>query len=281
MTAAWKTSEALHLCARAGCGQPVHGRNRARFCSVGCGAQGRLPRRLVARAICARPGCDNEVPTAGRKYCTPACYVASKVMQHGVCEVCGGPRPRNNRRACSRACEEAWRAARRKVAPAGTTHRMGGGKAGEWLTDANLARAQELWDEGLSAARVAKEIGSDCSKGAIVGMSSRHGWSPHPSTNSQPRQSRAQRPKPVALPALASVVAAKVPSGSRPPVVIPPPPSVPERRAGGCQWIIGNPKQRGWHFCGEARKPGKPYCPDHCGLAYVKRGQSVDVGASV
>lgn len=37
-----------------------------------------------------------------------------------------------------------------------------------------------------------------------------------------------------------------------------------------CQWPIGDPRGKGFHFCDEPRNAGYPYCLDHCRVAYQK-----------
>ncbi|MBU6321543.1 MAG: GcrA cell cycle regulator [Patescibacteria group bacterium] len=46
-----------------------------------------------------------------------------------------------------------------------------------------------------------------------------------------------------------------------------------------CQWPIGEPGNIGFHFCSAPVVPGKPYCADHTGLAFVKvRDRREDAG---
>jgi GcrA cell cycle regulator len=40
-----------------------------------------------------------------------------------------------------------------------------------------------------------------------------------------------------------------------------------------CRWPIGHPGDNDFRFCGAQRIPGRPYCLDHCALAY--RGKVV------
>lgn len=42
------------------------------------------------------------------------------------------------------------------------------------------------------------------------------------------------------------------------------------RRGPSCCWPIGDPGMPGFHFCGAHPVPGKPYCAEHCAVAYVK-----------
>jgi GcrA cell cycle regulator len=36
-----------------------------------------------------------------------------------------------------------------------------------------------------------------------------------------------------------------------------------------CRWPIGNPREKGFMFCGSEAVPGKPYCLEHCRICYV------------
>jgi len=36
-----------------------------------------------------------------------------------------------------------------------------------------------------------------------------------------------------------------------------------------CQWPIGDPQEKDFHFCGTKPLDGKPYCENHCNIAYV------------
>ena len=35
-----------------------------------------------------------------------------------------------------------------------------------------------------------------------------------------------------------------------------------------CKWPIGDPGEEGFHFCSSRAKPGRPYCVEHCRVAY-------------
>ena len=41
-----------------------------------------------------------------------------------------------------------------------------------------------------------------------------------------------------------------------------------------CSWPMGDPKQPGFHFCGEPAEIGKPYCAHHCHVAYHKKSEA-------
>ena len=36
-----------------------------------------------------------------------------------------------------------------------------------------------------------------------------------------------------------------------------------------CQWPIGDPQEKEFHFCEAITVAGKPYCKSHCDVAYI------------
>ena len=36
-----------------------------------------------------------------------------------------------------------------------------------------------------------------------------------------------------------------------------------------CQWPIGDPQEKDFHFCKSNTVTGKPYCEYHCSIAYI------------
>ena len=36
-----------------------------------------------------------------------------------------------------------------------------------------------------------------------------------------------------------------------------------------CRWPIGDPRDAGFHFCGERQASGRPYCAHHWAMAFV------------
>lgn len=36
-----------------------------------------------------------------------------------------------------------------------------------------------------------------------------------------------------------------------------------------CQWPFGDPQEKSFYFCGLKPVYGKPYCEEHCKIAYV------------
>jgi GcrA cell cycle regulator len=41
-----------------------------------------------------------------------------------------------------------------------------------------------------------------------------------------------------------------------------------------CSWPVGDPKQPGFHFCGDMAEAGRPYCAHHCGIAYHRKSEA-------
>ena len=37
----------------------------------------------------------------------------------------------------------------------------------------------------------------------------------------------------------------------------------------GCEWPIGHPDEQNFHFCDKKKFNDKPYCLEHCAVAYV------------
>ncbi|MED5573985.1 MAG: GcrA family cell cycle regulator [Pseudomonadota bacterium] len=41
-----------------------------------------------------------------------------------------------------------------------------------------------------------------------------------------------------------------------------------------CQWPIGNPREPSFHFCGKTAAPDRPYCEEHCAMAYRRKSDN-------
>jgi hypothetical protein len=127
---------------------------------------------------------------------------------------------------------------------------------GEWATDANVALARRLWDEGLSARLIGLAVG--CTKGAIVGFAHRAGL--------QPRSS------PIVHRVVVPRVRRAAPPASSPaaaPVFVP--------RPRQCQFIEGD-DPRTWRMCNAATEGG-PWCAQHRAVVFTpaprRRGEEV------
>ena len=173
----------------------------------------------------------------------------------------------------------------------------------DW-TDQTISTLRILWSEGHSTAEIGRRM--DTTKNAIVGKAHRLQLPARPSPIRVASPDRAERtpgvkPSPSALVSLLpaapdaprpltapSQVVEAAPTALPPPVPTPtpePPPVRPvspvtARRASTCQWPIGEPGKAGFHLCGDEPAPSKPYCPSHCGRAYVRPRIAADAFAA-
>jgi GcrA cell cycle regulator len=114
----------------------------------------------------------------------------------------------------------------------------------DW-TEQRVAELQQLWREGLSTAEIGKRLG--ITKNAVVGKAHRMGLSSRPS----PILKREPAPAP-------QIVTLGVHS---------------------CRWPIGEPGKPGFRFCTSRAVMGKPYCGEHCAMAYARPKQQEEHAA--
>ena len=137
--------------------------------------------------------------------------------------------------------------------------------------DDNVARLKELWDQGLPTAQIGKLL--DFTKNAVVGKAHRIGLERRPSpirrTAAKPDRKKARSP---IMPILnfesknAEVIETpSIPQNFHPSVknIFS---SITKR---GCEWPVGHPEEVEFHFCNEERFEDKPYCINHCAVAYI------------
>jgi len=155
----------------------------------------------------------------------------------------------------------------------------------EW-TNERIDELRRLWGQGQTASRIAELLGG-ITRNAVIGKAHRLGLRGRPSPirreEGQQPISRPARTAPAA--AIAEQLTREVPP---PPVVeapasLPPlPAEAPPVTAGkitrgsnrACSWPVGDPKQPGFHFCGEEAIPGRPYCASHCSQAYQRKSDA-------
>ena len=134
----------------------------------------------------------------------------------------------------------------------------------------NVLRLKDLWDQGLPTAQIGKLLGF--TKNAVVGKAHRIGLERRPSpirrTAVKPDRKKARSPM---MPKLNfenqnNELAIKNNNTTFQPVIKNPFVTNIKR---GCEWPKGHPDEAGFHFCGEERFSDKPYCLDHCAVAYV------------
>jgi len=108
----------------------------------------------------------------------------------------------------------------------------------EWTEEA-IATLKSLWSEGRSARDIGERLGG-VSRNAVIGKAHRLGLS----KQSKPREEAAT-----------DHVAAK---------------HLTEKM---CRWPIGHPGDPDFSFCGKGRLAGRPYCGEHCAVAYRGRAE--------
>ena len=136
--------------------------------------------------------------------------------------------------------------------------------------DNNVAKLRDLWDQGLPTAQIGKLLGF--TKNAVVGKAHRIGLERRPSpirrTAVKPDRKKARSP---VMPKLNFESTKEQEIVSKEPAVFQPVvknifTAAPKR---GCEWPEGHPDEADIRFCGKDRFEDKPYCLDHCAVAYV------------
>ena len=135
----------------------------------------------------------------------------------------------------------------------------------------NVARLRELWDQGLPTAQIGKLLGF--TKNAVVGKAHRIGLERRPSpirrTAVKPDRKKARSP---IIPKLnfesnsEEIKEAPKQQDKFQPVVKN---LITNNTKRGCEWPEGHPDESDFKFCGKERFEDKPYCLDHCAIAYV------------
>lgn len=121
-------------------------------------------------------------------------------------------------------------------------------------TDDRVEKLRELWDKGLSASQIAKELAEGVTRNAVIGKAHRMGLASRPSPVKTDPAKKAQK--------LAERNAAPKKSTVKGRV------SILELSERICKWPIGHPGEENFHFCGKPSQPTFPYCADHCREAY-------------
>ena len=137
--------------------------------------------------------------------------------------------------------------------------------------DENVAKLKDLWDQGLPTAQIGKLL--NFTKNAVVGKAHRIGLERRPSpirrTAVKPDRKKARSP---VMPILKFENSTEV-SKEYSPQINSLNPSVKNvfsaNNKRGCEWPEGHPDESGFHFCNKERFEEKPYCIDHCAVAYV------------
>jgi GcrA cell cycle regulator len=145
-------------------------------------------------------------------------------------------------------------------------------------TDDRVAVLKNLWQEGLSASQIAKQLGG-VTRNAVIGKVHRLGLAGRATPSRPPKRTpRLQRPRTVA-----SIAPRQRPVQPSVPAVAAPQ-LEPLRRDDGavttvltlndrvCRWPIGDPTDKDFAFCGRPSCSG-PYCTEHARVAFQPQTQ--------
>ena len=133
----------------------------------------------------------------------------------------------------------------------------------------NVARLRELWDQGLPTAQIGKLLGF--TKNAVVGKAHRIGLERRPSpirrTAVKPDRKKARSPT---MPKLNFENKDNLELNKNDSVFEPVVKNLFTKKPKlGCEWPEGHPDEPNFHFCGKTRYEDKPYCLEHCAVAYI------------
>ncbi len=146
-----------------------------------------------------------------------------------------------------------------------------------------------LWDEGHSTAEIGRRLG--VTKNSVVGKVHRLRL-PKRGSPIHSSASRGEAPISIARAPISRGTASQRPMASPPPRSAHTPGAAPQPQpivlkvvyepmpanvinlsaltSDMCSWPIGDPGMEGFRFCGRSAVAGKPYCAEHCSIAYVK-----------
>ena len=137
--------------------------------------------------------------------------------------------------------------------------------------DENVGKLKELWDQGLPTAQIGKLLGF--TKNAVVGKAHRIGLERRPSpirrTAVKPDRKKARSPVMPKLKFEKDETESQELNNSKnffqPKIKN----VLDSKSKRGCEWPEGHPDESEFHFCNKEVFEDKPYCIDHCLIAYV------------
>lgn len=145
-----------------------------------------------------------------------------------------------------------------------------------WTAE-RVERLKSLCESGLSASAIARNLGADISRNAVIGKVHRmhltllgtpSSTAARRLTEGIARRKKARRS--VALQRREPKIKSQ-PMPPDPPIAGAPAPlmlKIADLTASSCRWPIGDPQHADFGFCGHAKQDGLPYCEDHARKAY-------------
>ena len=125
-----------------------------------------------------------------------------------------------------------------------------------------IEKLKQLWEEGLTASRIAAELG-DVTRNAVIGKAHRLGLSGRMAAKSSNNGVSIIRKKRLNLAKSQKVIDIS-------PVIDEPmnPTAFQDIKDGLCRWPLGEPEKSDFMFCGRNTKEGFVYCQAHHKQAY-------------
>lgn len=139
----------------------------------------------------------------------------------------------------------------------------------DWSPE-QISELTRLWGEGLTTSEIGKRLG--ISKNAVVGKAHRLHLAarPSPIKRTGPRTVFRTAIKLPGAPRQPRVKTATAPGTGTPRAAPQPQRWTGELSNNICKWPTGHPGDPDFKFCTERALVGKPYCAEHCGVAFVK-----------
>ena len=109
-----------------------------------------------------------------------------------------------------------------------------------YWTKSKVDKLSSMWAKGIPAREISNKLGN-ISRNAVIGKANRLGLS-----KKVKEQESTQETKNANLNSLIANMK-------------------------GCKWPIGHPGDPDFYFCGKEVIPGKPYCGEHCLIAYRRK----------
>lgn len=109
-----------------------------------------------------------------------------------------------------------------------------------YWTKTKVDKLSSMWAKGIPAREIADKLGN-VSRNAVIGKANRLGLSKKIKEKESIKETKSN--------SLNSLIA----------------------NMKGCKWPIGHPGDEDFYFCGKEVIPGKPYCGEHCLIAYRRK----------
>ena len=111
-----------------------------------------------------------------------------------------------------------------------------------YWTKSKIDKLSTLWSKGIPAREIAEKLG-DVSRNAVIGKANRL------RAFKETKEKEVIKDKNITVNGLIASMK-------------------------GCKWPIGHPGDEDFYFCGKEVIPGKPYCGEHCLIAYRRKDNS-------